>query len=132
MRPEQQKALMRDFLSALDRADEEALAALTSDDFTFETISTASGESSPLARQQFLEIVPAVLRTMFPEGFHYSFGEAICEGTIGSMEGTAETVTAQGRPYVNRYHWFFSFDGAKISTFREYLDSHAVAEAFRP
>lgn len=131
MRPEQQKILMRDFLSALDRADGEALAALTSDGFAFETISSASGESAPLAREQFLQIIPGVLPTMFPEGFHYEFGTAICEGEMGSMQGTAETVTAQGKPYLNRYHWFFAFDGEKISMFREYLDSYAVYEAFR-
>ncbi|MGN7862843.1 nuclear transport factor 2 family protein [Microbacterium sp. 22303] len=132
MHPAQQKTLMRDFLIALDRADSDALAGLTSDGFTFETISTASGESAPLAREQFLDIIPRVLPTMFPGGFGYEFETAITEGNMGSMQGTAKTVTAQGRPYLNRYHWFFAFDNEKVSMFREYLDSYAVYEAFRP
>ncbi|TAP39150.1 nuclear transport factor 2 family protein [Arthrobacter sp. S39] len=132
MNPDQQKALMREFIAALDRNATDELAAMVAPDFRFETVSSASGESQPLDREQFLEVLPGILGTMFPDGFHYSCGEALSEGAGGSMQGTCDTVTAQGRPYVNRYHWFFAFEGDKIVRFREYLDSYAVYEAFRP
>lgn len=124
--------LMRSFLEALDRAAPAELSELISPDFTFETVSTASGPSIVWDHARFLNELPDILRSLFPDGFNYVYGQSVSDGIHGSMEGSAETVTAQGRSYVNRYHWFFVFDGDKISAAREYLDSYAVYEAFRP
>ncbi len=85
-----------------------------------------------LDRAGVIEALPKFVRENVPKGFNYAFGEAIAEGPHVSMQGTCDTIIANGKRYANRYHWYFRFAGDKIDLFREYMDSYAAFEAFKP
>ncbi|BCW05879.1 nuclear transport factor 2 family protein [Arthrobacter sp. NtRootA1] len=131
MNPDRQKERIREFIAALDRNATADLADMIAADFQFEIITSAPGSSQKVDRNQFLEVMPGVLREMFPNGFNYTCGQALADGTHASMQGSCETVTGSGKRYSNRYHWYFRFQGDKINLFREHLDSYAAFEAFQ-
>ena len=130
MKSENQKELARDFMRALDRGDEQAMADLTAPDFRFELMTAAPGFPSVLDREGFLTSFPQVLKTLLPNGMGFTFATAFSEGPHVSIQGESNTVTAAGRTYTNRYHWYFRIDGGKVAEFREYVDSYQMLQAF--
>lgn len=127
---EDQKQRAREFMQALDKGDEAALADLTAPEFRFELMTAAPGFPSVLDREGFLTNFPKVLKELLPNGMNFSFGTAFAEGPHVSMQGESSTVTASGRTYANRYHWYFRFEGEKVIEFKEYVDSYQMLQAF--
>ncbi|RYD84064.1 MAG: hypothetical protein EOP61_40615 [Sphingomonadales bacterium] len=129
---EDQKQHARQFLTALDKGDEAMLAELIGADFRFELMTSAPGFPAALDRDGFLTNLPKVLKELLPHGMNFTFGVAVSEGPYVSMEGTSETQTSTGRPYTNRYHWYFRFADGKIVEFKEYMVAWQMMQAFAP
>jgi ketosteroid isomerase-like protein len=125
-----QKQRARDFMRALDKGDEAALADLTAPDFRFELMTAAPGFPSTLDRDGFLTNFPKVLKELLPNGMGFTFGTAFAEGPHVSMQGESNTITAAGKSYANRYHWYFRFEDEKVAEFKEYMDSYQMLQAF--
>ena len=49
---------------------------------------------------------------------------------MSPIQAESDTVAGNGRKYVNRYHFYFFFDGDRISQVREYKDVNLVREVF--
>jgi ketosteroid isomerase-like protein len=124
MTPEEKKRRANDMMRAMDSGDWDSLDAILSDTFQFDLATPVrAGDPYPIGREQFLANMRAELTGMFPKGFQWVYGEAICEGDQVSLQAVSNTVTSKGRPYTNRYHWFYRFKGDKIDLLRVYLDS---------
>jgi ketosteroid isomerase-like protein len=108
------------------------LDSLIAPQFTFELMTDAPGFPNKMNRAEFLDTLPKMLAQILPNGFNYTCGNAVAEGDHVAMQGTCDSVTAGGRKYANRYHWYFRFAGDKIDNFREYMDAYAIMEAFKP
>jgi ketosteroid isomerase-like protein len=127
---EQQIETARIFMTALDKGDVSGMADLLGADFRFELMTAAPGFPSTLDRDGFLSGLTAVLGQLLPNGMNFTFGAAFSDGPHVSIQGESSTVTATGKTYANRYHWYFRFDGGKIVEFKEYMDSYQMLQAF--
>ncbi len=127
---EKQKQDALSFLAAIDKNDEAALAELIGADFRFELMTSAPGFPAALDREGFLTNMPKVIGQLLPHGMNFTFGTAVSEGPYVSIEGTSNTTTAAGKPYANRYHWYFRFTDGKIAEFKEYMDAYQMMQAF--
>jgi len=132
MTPEQQKKAAIDFMLTLERGDEPALRNMTAQNFTFELMTPIPGAPGLMEREVFLTTLPQMLKGLLPKGFNFTFGQAISEGPHVSLQGTCDTVTAGGKKYNNRYHWYFRFAGDKLENAREYFDSFHTAQVMSP
>jgi ketosteroid isomerase-like protein len=56
----------------------------------------------------------------------------IVEGNRAAVEAVGEMRLKDGREYKNRYHFVFELRDGKIVRAREYLDTAAVAEMYKP
>ena len=132
MTPDQQKKAAVDFMLALDRGDEKALSEMTAPNFIFELMTPIPGSLGTLQREEFLNTLPKMLRTLLPKGFNFKFEYPIADGPHVSLQGTCDTTTFAGKKYNNRYHWYFRFSGDKLEHAREYFDSYHTAQVMSP
>ena len=123
MTPAEKKERATDMMRAMDRKDWVAVGDIISDTFQFELATPMPFGNPILNREQFLENMRAELVGMFPNGFNWTYTDSLCEGDQVSLQAISNTVTDKGRPYVNRYHWYYRFKGDKIDLLRVYLDS---------
>jgi ketosteroid isomerase-like protein len=81
-------------------------------------------------KQKFLDNMPKTLATMFPQGLNMKFHTVVAEGPHVAVQAASDTVAGNGKKYANRYHFYFLFDGDKITQVREYNDVNLVREVF--
>jgi len=124
MTSQEKKQRAEDMMRAMDAGNWDAIEPLLSDSFQFDLATRMPGDTHyPISREQFLVELRAELTFMFPKGFNWTYGESLCEGDFVSLQAVSSTVAANGRPYANRYHWFFRFREGRIDLLREYMDS---------
>ena len=126
----EQKERALDFLKGLDKADVAALASIIGDDFEFEMMGELPGVKPIRGKQKFLDNMPKTLATMFPKGLNMKFHTVVAEGPHVAVQAASDTVAGNGKKYANRYHFYFLFDGDKITQVREYNDVNLVREVF--
>ncbi len=127
---EQQKEKARRFLASLERADAKELSDLISDNFEFEMMGRLPGISPVRGKEGFLKLMPATMKTMFPNGLNLKIHTVIAEGPHVAIQAESDTTAGNGKKYANRYHFYFRFDGDKIGQVREYNDVNHVREVF--
>jgi len=126
----EQKERALDFLKGLDKANVAALASIIGDDFEFEMMGALPGVKPIRGKQKFLDNMPKTLATMFPKGLNMKFHTVVAEGPHVAVQAASDTVAGNGKKYANRYHFYFLFDGDKITQVREYNDVNLVREVF--
>jgi ketosteroid isomerase-like protein len=126
----EQKERALDFLKGLDKADTAALANIIGDDFEFEMMGALPGIKPIRGKQKFLDNMPKTLAAMFPNGLNMKFQTVVGEGPHVAVQAASDTVAGNGKKYANRYHFYFLFDGDKITQVREYNDVNLVREVF--
>jgi ketosteroid isomerase-like protein len=126
----EQKERVLDFLKTLEKPDPAVLSNLINDDFEFEMMGRLPGIKPMLGKDFFVKNMPKVLKGMFPNGLNFKFHTVIAEGPHVAVQAESDTVAGNGKKYANRYHFYFLFDGDRISQVREYNDVNLVREVF--
>lgn len=118
---EDNKALAKQFLDALSRADTEWVAAHYADDMRLWTAGSLpfSGAST---RDEALASMPEILG-MFPEGVVFTIDAMTAEGDRVAIEATSRGTTFRGDVYAQQYHFLMRARDGMIHEFREYMDT---------
>ncbi len=127
MTPEGRKERALEFLRLMDCKDPDATRALVTDDFEYELVWSRPGATPIRGRENFVDVAGAFFAQMFPGGLRFRFLSAVAEGDQVAVQAESEAVAFNGKPYRNRYHYYFRFCGDKIALGREYCDSNYAA-----
>jgi ketosteroid isomerase-like protein len=127
---ESQKQRAMEFLKEFERPDPARLAAFITEDFEYELMARMPGVKTHFNREEAMRDFVGMLKVIVPNGFNFGYGVAISDGPHVVVEAESRTTTSSGRPYNNRYLFFFRFDGDKIARMREYCDTNHVREVF--
>lgn len=126
MTDNERKALATKFINNLHQRDKKVFADNITDNFEFELMGRLPGLEPVRGKEIFLQKFVPMIEQGFPKGFNFTFSSAICEGSHVALQGSSDTVAANGRPYKNRYHWYIRFEGDKIAQVREYADTDHI------
>jgi len=124
-----QKDAATSFLRALDKNDSAIMGPLMAEDFEFEMMGRLPGVKPIRGKEKFLANMPKALAAMFPKGLNMKIVTVLAEGPHVAIQAESDTVAGSGKPYANRYHFYFRFDAAgRIEQVREYNDVNLVRE----
>ena len=127
---EETRERARRFLENFNAADPRIFAELTTEDFTFEIVSSMKEFPPIKGRREFAEKESATLRRLFPQGLKLVLETIICEGEHVAALGHCDTIADNGRPYRQRYNFYLRFEGDLIAEGREYNDTDLVRGVF--
>lgn len=119
--PEANKALARELLAAISRADTARLDELYADDFELWTAGSLPF-SGTRTRAQALEGM-GMIAGMFPDGISFTIVDMTAEGDRVAIEATSEGMHVSGVPYRNRYHFLVVVRDDRIVRLKEYMDT---------
>jgi len=128
MTPELRKRRVEAFIGLMNGKDPDALRGLITDDFNYELVWRMPGNEPICGKEAFLTAARTFFDRMFPAGLRFRFLTVIADGEEVAVQAESETVAFNGRPYANRYHYYFRFAGEKIAQGREYCDSNYARE----
>jgi ketosteroid isomerase-like protein len=128
--PEEQRRLTARFLESFNHPDPKVFEEMVTDDFRFEMVSAIKDYPPMRGKQYFAATETATLKSLFPNGLNLKLGTIICEGPHASVLATCDTVVANGRRYVQRYHFYLRFEGDKVAEALEFNDTDLVRQIF--
>jgi len=123
---EQNKTLARNFIEALNRADQEAVLGAYA-----EGASVWTAGSTPISgRRSVDELKPflAGILDAFPQGIHFDIKTLTAESNRVAMEVESRAIHASGKNYQNQYHFLMYIENGKIVELREYLDTQLALD----
>jgi hypothetical protein len=126
----QMKEVVIEFLKEFEGPDPSGLETMIADHFEYRVMSNLSGFSEPIKGREGMRSFAEGAKAAFPSGLNMKIGTIIAEGDHCAVQAESDTVTANGKKYANRYHFYFRFDGDKIAEVREYCDTNHVREVF--
>ncbi len=123
---ETNKKLTLDLFEAIERGDADYIAGAYAEDGRLHTMGKTliSGVYEPEQIQQF---AGAVLES-FPQGISYTIHHMTAEEDRVAVEATGEGMHVSGKPYVNQYHFLFTWRDGKLLELKEYLDTEEVTD----
>jgi|GEM_PF-422447 len=124
------KQVVRSYFAAINRGDEEAILALTTDDFLFQTMARAPEWLLPKWRREDFAKVPATMSAMMKSPIQLSIVGMIAEGDKVAVEAETDSEMLNGKRYNNRYHFVFELHDGKMRELREYSCSHLAQTCF--
>lgn len=129
MTPAQQKERAVEFLSMLENPDPAKIEPIVADNFEWRVMTRMEG-FAPVKGKEALKGFAKGLKTMLPNGVNMKFGTVFSEGNHVSVQCESNTTAANGRKYLNLYHFYIRFDGDLIAEVREYCDTNHAREVF--
>ena len=123
---ETNKQLTREFIEAIERGDADFIAGSYAPDGRLHTMGQTliSGIYEP---EQIRQFAGSVLET-FPQGMRYTIHHLTAEQDRVAVEATGEGVHVSGKPYVNHYHFLFTWRDGKLLQLKEYMDTEQVTD----
>jgi len=118
------------FLENFNHPDQRIFEDLIIHDFRFEMITTMKEFAPVRGRAAFARTETERLNALFPDGLRMKLGTIICDGPHVAVQAECDTVAANGRRYVQRYHFYLRFEGDLIAEALEYNDTNLVREVF--
>lgn len=118
------------FLENFNHPDPRVFEELITEDFRFEMITTMKEFAPVRGKADFARAETERLNALFPRGLRMKLGTIICEGTHVAVQAACDTIAMNGRPYVQRYHFYLRFEGELIAEGFEYNDTNLVREVF--
>jgi ketosteroid isomerase-like protein len=118
---EANKALAREMIDALTRADVDWVTEHYADDFRIWVTGSLpfSGENDKAGA---IAGMPAVL-DLFPNGLTFTIRNMIAEGDTVAIEANSSGTTFRGDEYAQEYHFVMRARDGKITEWKEYMDT---------
>jgi uncharacterized protein len=127
---EANKALVRDFLAAMERRDADRIDALMTEDATY----WASGKPHlfPLGGDKSKADFVAYMRrpSIFRDGLSIRIGLMTAEEDRVAVDAETDGIAPNGKRYNNLYHFLFFIRGGRVARVKEYMDTQHAAEVF--
>lgn len=119
------------YLELVAKGDAKGVADLFTEDGAIIVPSSTDLPDETRGRKAVEQLVAQVL-TVFPKtGLHVKIDQMTCEDNRVAAVCHAEgAISASGKPYDNRYHFLFYFEGGKIKEVHEYMDSLLLQKTF--
>ncbi|SEH19220.1 hypothetical protein SAMN05428974_3293 [Sphingopyxis sp. YR583] len=128
--PETNKALVREFLTALGQGDSARLSKMLHPDCRAIATGTCS-LSGERDRDAILEMVDTLDHTT-QNGIAFSIISMTAEEDRVSAEVEGQSILANGEPYNNQYHFLFRFRGDTLVELKEYFCTKLVEDVLLP
>lgn len=128
--PEENKAIIRDYLDAFGKFDKERVLALVAEDAWLET-PTKSAVGGKKTRAHMASEFDAI-KQVLPHGVDMTILSMTAEEDRVHCEVSGTAKTIDGQSYDNRYHYAFQVRDGKISRFVEYMDTKLVEDLIVP
>ena len=127
---EANKAAVRSWFEAVNRGDEAAILALTTDDFGFMTMARQpEWLLYHWNREQFSK-VPSTMSTVLKAPIQLKIIDITAEGDRVAVEAETDSEMLDGRRYNNAYHFVFKLRDGKFYEVREYSCSYLAQSCF--
>jgi len=123
---EANKAIVREFIEAMSRADVEAILEAYAEDGYVRTMGDTP-ISGVYDRERIADYAGSVYDT-FPEGLEFTVHGMTAEGDRVAVEAESNGAHVSGRHYRNFYHFLFTLRDGKVASLKEYLDTQKVME----
>jgi ketosteroid isomerase-like protein len=118
------------FLDKFERPDPARIAALITDDFEYELMARMTRVPTRFGREQTPRDLVGMLKAMVPTESNFRLGAVNCDGPHAAIQAQSRTVTANRRPYYNRYMFYMRFEGDRVARMSEYRDTNHVRDVF--
>lgn len=127
---EANKQAVRDYFAAINRGDEPAILAMTTDDFLFQTMARAPEWLLPKWGREDFATVPSAMSRVLKAPIQLQIVKMIAEGDSVAVEAETDSEMLNGKRYNNRYHFVFELRDGKFREVREYSCSHLAQTCF--
>ena len=118
---ESNKALAREFIAALSRADSDWVLAHYADDMVMWTAGSLA-ISGPHHKSEIRALMDGIL-SAFPSGLHFEIKTITAEEDRVSIEAESRGIHVSGKPYHNQYHFLMRIRDGLVVELKEYLDT---------
>jgi ketosteroid isomerase-like protein len=127
---EQNKQVVMDWFDAVNRGDEDAILAMTTDDFGFMTMARApEWLLYHWTRHEFAK-VPSTMSQVLTAPIQLKINDVTAEGERVAVEAETDSLMLNGKRYNNAYHFVFKVRDGKLYEVREYSCSHLAQTCF--
>ena len=130
MSVEDNKQAIRAYFAAINRGDEAAILAMTTEDFLFQTMARAPEWLLPKWGRAEFSTVPSAMSRVLKAPIQLAITGMIAEGDSVAVEAETDSEMLNGRRYNNRYHFVFVLRDGKFCEVREYSCSHLAQTCF--
>jgi ketosteroid isomerase-like protein len=130
MSVDQNRQLIKEYFDAINRADEEAILALFSDDFRFECMAVMPERFHVVWDKATFAAAPRQMSRMMAKPIQIALVNSIAEGDSMSVEAKSHGELTNGKIYQNAYNFVFTFKDGKISSCKEYSCSYLADHCF--
>lgn len=124
------KQLAREYIERIGRGEVDSVVDMFTDDGAI-IVESKTLLPPEVRGKEALRGLLSALPQMFPEtGLKIIIDDVTGEENRVSIRAHSDAVHASGKKYQNRYHFLLYFQGDKISSSHEYLDSLHLTEVF--
>ena len=123
---EQYKTIVRDFFTALNAGDVDAIVNTYAEDGCVQTMGSTL-ISGTFSRPEIAASAGAIF-DVFPEGLKFEILDMVAEGEKVAVEAVSEGEHVSGQTYANEYHFLFEFRDGKLLRLKEYMDTEMITD----
>ncbi len=127
---EENKAVVRGWIDAVNRGDDDAILEMTTDDFLFMTMARAPDWLQYKWGRTEFAAVPSTMSKLLTAPIKLDLLHMVAEGDTVAAEAETDMRMLNGRRYNNAYHFAFTIRDGKFSEVREYSCSYLAQSCF--
>jgi ketosteroid isomerase-like protein len=127
---EENKRVILDWVAAVNRGDDQAILAMTTEDFGFKVMARWPHWLAYRWNRQEFAVTPRQMSTLLEKPIQMEVVNLTAEGNRVVAELKTDARMKNGKRYDNAYSLIFELKGGKISEAREYSCSALVVECF--
>jgi uncharacterized protein (TIGR02246 family) len=127
------RAAIESYMQAIQRGDEDALAAAFHPDATWWLPGALPVSRTWQGREAILgEFLTSVMAQFEPGSVAFTTRSVIVDGERAVLEWTVRARTVRGEDYANDYLAVFEYRDGRIAAVREYMDTGVMARVLFP
>jgi ketosteroid isomerase-like protein len=130
MSVESNKQIVRSWFDAVNRGDEAAILALTTEDFVFRTMARQPDWLLYEWNRDEFAKVPSTMSQVLTSPIQLKVNAMTAEGDRVAVEAETDSEMLNGKRYNNAYHFVFNMRDGKFAEVREYSCSYLAAGCF--
>ena len=123
---EANKAFVRQFFSAMNSGDVDAIVDAYADTGTLQTMGNTL-ISGTFSKDQITASAGSIF-DVFPQGIRFDIIDMVGDNQKVAVEAVSEGVHVSGKTYSNEYHFLFEFESGRLLRLKEYMDTERVTD----
>lgn len=127
------KTILRRYVEAIEAGDEQTIRESFAPDATWTLAGELPISGTWRGREQILnEFLPTAMSSYEPGSVKLEITGMIAEGDMVALQWTSRARIIEGGPYENDCIGVFTVRDGRITSVREYMDTHYAHRAFSP